>query len=210
MIGNLYENNNYFGKCHLIRRVEDVSKQQMIIFWGGTDINPEFYGQKNHMSDPSDHVRDYFEATVHKAAVEAGIPILGICRGAQFNCVRGGGKLWQHVVGHNKTHDIRLNLGISTDFPLHSVVSATSTHHQMMRPSKDQIIIAEADQNLSKAYVDDTGTHESESPEAEIIFDPDHKALCIQGHPEYLKKDSKFSQLAFTLIKRYLGVNCNV
>ncbi len=56
-----------------------------LIITGGADINPSRYGQERgpHTAEPED-LRDSLEDTLLSAAREMGMPILGICRGAQM------------------------------------------------------------------------------------------------------------------------------
>lgn len=77
-----------------------------LIITGGADINPARYGQEKgpHTQD-SEHLRDALEDTLLGAARALGMPILGICRGAQMLNVHLGGTLHQHlpdVVGHDR------------------------------------------------------------------------------------------------------------
>ena len=70
-----------------------------IIFSGGGDINPDFYGGESHaMIYHLDNERDHFELELAKKALERTIPILGICRGMQTLHLASHGKpLVAHV-----------------------------------------------------------------------------------------------------------------
>ena len=86
--------------------VEDaVSHLDGLIISGGPDVAPERYGQ-----EPGPHTtiirpeRDAAETALFLAALPAGKPMLGICRGMQLMNVALGGTLIQHVpdvVGHH-------------------------------------------------------------------------------------------------------------
>mgnify|MGYP003537483369 CR=1 FL=1 len=69
-----------------------------VILSGGADINPARYGQPAHerTGAPRDD-RDEFEEAILQAAIEAELPFLGICRGAQMLNVARGGTLEQHL-----------------------------------------------------------------------------------------------------------------
>ena len=77
-----------------------------LIITGGADINPARYGQeKDPHTQDSEDLRDALEDTLLGAARALGMPILGICRGAQMLNVHLGGTLHQHlpdVVGHDR------------------------------------------------------------------------------------------------------------
>ena len=92
-----------------------------IIFSGGADINPAAYGETPHPKTgaPRDD-RDAFEGELVQAAIEAKLPFLGICRGAQMLNVELGGTLLQHlpdVVG-----DDRYQLGAARFNPIEVAV----------------------------------------------------------------------------------------
>jgi putative glutamine amidotransferase len=61
----------------------------------GRDLDPKLYRGQQHASltQHSPH-RDAFEIALVRAAIESGIPILGICRGMQVINVALGGSLW--------------------------------------------------------------------------------------------------------------------
>lgn len=77
-----------------------------LIITGGKDVNPERYGQEPHpATDEPRHDRDAWEDALLAAAIERGLPFLGICRGAQVLNVALGGTLHQHlpeVVGSDR------------------------------------------------------------------------------------------------------------
>ncbi len=83
-----------------------ISRLDGLILSGGPDIEPARYGQQ---PGPRTTVvrpgRDAAELAFFRAAVSAGVPVLGICRGMQLMNVALGGTLIQHlpdVVGHEE------------------------------------------------------------------------------------------------------------
>ena len=77
-----------------------------LIITGGRDVDPESYGQQRHpATDEPAGPRDEWEFALLRAALRRGMPVLGICRGAQMLNVVLGGTLHQHlpdVVGHTE------------------------------------------------------------------------------------------------------------
>ncbi|SFI43692.1 anthranilate synthase component 2/putative glutamine amidotransferase [Streptosporangium canum] len=77
-----------------------------LILAGGGDVDPARYGAAPH--ERTGHVRgfrDDAEFGLVRAALERGIPFLGVCRGLQVLNVALGGSLLQHlpdVVGHHE------------------------------------------------------------------------------------------------------------
>ena len=66
---------------------------------GGSDVDPAHYGdeERHPRTEPIDPAQDAFELALTAAALDRGIPVLGICRGIQVLAVAGGGRLTQHV-----------------------------------------------------------------------------------------------------------------
>ena len=71
---------------------------------GGPDLDPVAYGARAHeLLGPTEPALDRFELMLARAADAAGLPLLGICRGAQALNVARGGTLHQHVEDHRQT-----------------------------------------------------------------------------------------------------------
>jgi gamma-glutamyl-gamma-aminobutyrate hydrolase PuuD len=69
-----------------------------IVLAPGRDIEPSRYGQEQHpLLAATEPRRDAFELELTKAALERGLPILGMCRGIQVLNVALGGSLAQDV-----------------------------------------------------------------------------------------------------------------
>ncbi|MCC3266743.1 gamma-glutamyl-gamma-aminobutyrate hydrolase family protein [Arthrobacter gengyunqii] len=64
---------------------------------GGPDVDPALYGHDPHPRTVSQPVRDAHDLALTKAALEAGLPLLAVCRGAQILNVALGGTLIQHL-----------------------------------------------------------------------------------------------------------------
>ena len=122
-----------------------IGRLDGLLVTGGADINPARYGQdKNPHTQDSEDLRDGFEDALLTQALKAGLPVLGICRGAQMLNVHLGGTLHQHlpeVVGHDRYrvgdgvfHPEEMTLTIGTR--LHELFGGDATvrghvyHHQ--------------------------------------------------------------------------------
>jgi putative glutamine amidotransferase len=81
-----------------------VARLDGICLAGGPDLDPVVYGAIERHPDlgPTNAAHDAFELAVARAADAAGLPMLGICRGAQSLNVARGGTLHQHVDGHRQ------------------------------------------------------------------------------------------------------------
>lgn len=87
-----------------------------LIITGGRDVDPAAYGHQAHpATDEPSADRDAWEFALLGAAMRQGMPVLGICRGAQVLNVERGGTLHQHlpdVIGH--THHRQADAVFST------------------------------------------------------------------------------------------------
>ncbi|WP_336660833.1 gamma-glutamyl-gamma-aminobutyrate hydrolase family protein [Leucobacter sp. USHLN153] len=75
-----------------------VARLDGLILSGGADVDPARYREVPHERTGAPRTdRDAFEAALLDAAIEAELPLLGICRGAQVVNVELGGSLIQHL-----------------------------------------------------------------------------------------------------------------
>lgn len=68
-----------------------------LILCGGNDMDPAYYGEEINGAVHIDYARDAFEMRIAKHFIEAGKPVMGICRGFQLLNVYFGGSLHQHI-----------------------------------------------------------------------------------------------------------------
>ena len=69
-----------------------------LVLTGGKDVDPARYGEAPHATTDAPRLdRDAWEAELAAAAIDRGMPILGICRGLQLLNVLRGGTLHQHL-----------------------------------------------------------------------------------------------------------------
>ncbi|MEV8527735.1 gamma-glutamyl-gamma-aminobutyrate hydrolase family protein [Streptomyces sp. NPDC052000] len=80
---------------------EVVARLDGLIVAGGADVEPVRYGaEPSPRTGPPARERDAWELALIDAALAAGTPLLGICRGLQLLNVALGGTLVQHLEGH--------------------------------------------------------------------------------------------------------------
>ncbi len=84
---------------------ETLDALEGLLFSGGSDLDPELYGQVAHPETNGVVAkRDRAELALLRAALERDLPVLAVCRGSQVLNVALGGDLVQHlpeVVGHD-------------------------------------------------------------------------------------------------------------
>ena len=84
---------------------ETLDVLDAVVFSGGSDLDPELYGQDPHPeTNGVVPERDRAELALLQAALARDMPVLAICRGSQVLNVAAGGDLVQHLpddVGHD-------------------------------------------------------------------------------------------------------------
>jgi putative glutamine amidotransferase len=114
-----------------------------LVFSGGSDLDPELYGQDAHPETKDVREgRDRGELALLVAALARDLPILAVCRGSQVLNVARGGDLVQHlpeVVGHEQhkhtpgvfgDHEIDVRPGSKVGELLGERAPVKSHHHQ--------------------------------------------------------------------------------
>lgn len=166
-----------------------VDDADIVLFTGGEDVNPELYGEPCMAKTNFNRLRDEKEKAIYDAALAKEIPMVGICRGGQFLNVMNGGKMWQHVTGHCGNHIGRIEIP-----PFHNgkrrTIEFTSTHHQMMRPTEDAMILATASVAWEKLSPELSKVGK-EDDDVEVVFYDDTNCLCFQPHPEFARAPSE-------------------
>lgn len=191
--------------------VVDIEDADLVVFVGGEDVSPELYGEWCHPTTSPSYYRDESEMEVFQFAREIGLPMAGICRGAQFLNVMNGGTLWQDVDGHaiGGTHTAYL---IGNLVP----VEVSSTHHQMMRPNyanNDVHILMTATESKEKHNMSRLVDREypishypsKRTEDIEAVYYENNNCLCFQPHPEFDDDWNKECRdVFFNLIDVYL------
>jgi putative glutamine amidotransferase len=121
-----------------------------LLLQGGNDIAPESYGESPLSPEfGGDRIRDRYEIELLDAFIEAGKPVLGICRGCQIINVAFGGTLYQDIptqrpdalphmdVGQydQQFHDVEVLAGshLSRLYPGVRHAAINSIHHQAIK-----------------------------------------------------------------------------
>lgn len=158
---------------------DTIMEADLVCFTGGEDVTPSFYGELSHPRTYSNPARDEYERLVFKNCLDMGIPMCGICRGGQFLNVMNGGIMYQHVSKHTNDHWIK-------DAVTNEEVLATSTHHQMMKPSSEAVLVASSTLHGSREWFERGSYHQDVSDlDIEALFYEETRCLCFQPHPEF-------------------------
>jgi len=182
-----------------------------LLLTGGGDVDPVFYRAERHPSvQDAEPGRDEFELDLARRAMEANLPLLAICRGAQVLNVAAGGSLVQDIASEVTTdlphdvrrpkdhvaHDVTVTGGSRLERALGASVSSDRTcrvnsrHHQAV----DRV-----GQGLVASATSADGIIEGiEAPAAEFC-------VGVQWHPENFWRTGEFTPL-FEAFLRAAGV----
>lgn len=161
---------------------EDVQKfykvATHVLIPGGSDISPEYYGEKNRWCGYINKDRDAIDNALVDTCLLDKKPLLGICRGHQMITVVAGGTLVQDmtkdlgVPSHYPTHRVATQRGSWMRHVVGSAGSVNSYHHQAtLRVPKGWEATAWADDGVIEAIEHST-----------------LPVLSVQWHPEVLKE----------------------
>ena len=206
----------YGGYCypftHLAEKIVSVKDPEqmdnpdsLLVIWGGSDINPKYYGHKMSRTTSCYDSRDALEWACIQRAIKLGIPMIGVCRGAQMMCAAAGGFLIQDVSNHaGSSHMCDTYDG--------SVIRVNSIHHQMMAGLEDveHELLAWSSRNLSTRYTwkDDVAyVPPAEFKEPEMVAFPKIKALAVQWHPEGMDDGSDATKFVLAEYNLRFGVD---
>jgi putative glutamine amidotransferase len=170
-----------------------------LLFTGGNDIAPYFYGENpikelHSMSS----IRDEYEFSLFRSAYEKQMPIFGICRGIQLINVALGGSLYQDIhsqcpgaLGHfpekTATDELYHSIQITKNSKLHEIfgeekIFTNSFHHQSVKMLGNNLMA--------------TALSEDGIIEAVESTEKDRYVLGVQWHPECMtKRHPQFGKL---------------
>jgi putative glutamine amidotransferase len=176
---------------------------------GGEDIDPANYGAERHdLLGATDKERDRTELLLTHWAVEMGMPVLGVCRGAQMINVACGGSLYQDILSERSdlakhdyfppsferfriSHPIDIEADSRLAHAMGQIHEVNSMHHQGIdRVGYGLRVVARADDGLPEAV---------EAPALPYI-------VGVQWHPEELAKTDQMSaNLFYDFVKAAAG-----
>jgi len=145
-----------------------------VLLPGGGDVAPALYGEQ--VADAAvydvDEEQDAFDLAVARWALDAGVPLLAVCRGWQLVNVALGGDLEQHMAQTHRhlVHDVEVAPGTELSDVVGTSVSVSCFHHQrVQRLGAGLVAVAHADDGTVEGAV---------LPPAAGWF------LGVQWHPE--------------------------
>ncbi|UXA09319.1 gamma-glutamyl-gamma-aminobutyrate hydrolase family protein [Mycobacterium sp. SMC-2] len=174
-----------------------------LVITGGYDVDPAAYGQQPHPSSDSPRsARDAWEFALLRGALDRGLPVLGICRGAQVLNVALGGTLHQHlpdVLGHDGH---RAGNGVFTRLPVRTVAGsrlAALVGESTTAPCYHHQAIDEIGEGLVVSARDPDGVIEA------VELPGDSFVLAVQWHPEQSLDDLRLFAAIVDAARSYAG-----
>jgi putative glutamine amidotransferase len=158
-----------------------------LLLTGGSDINPARYGQPPNGSQTIDEERDEMETALLAEALEADLPVLAICRGAQLLNVAHGGSLIQHLATSEVHNPGAHRIEVASKSRLASIIGqgtheVNSRHHQAADRVGEGLIIS--------AVAPDGVIEGLERPDRTFV-------IGVQWHPEDRVQISKADRNLF-------------
>lgn len=186
------------------KRAASVLEADLVVFGGGSDVCPALYGESKHSTTHFSDVRDSSDMALYMLCLEQGIPMFGVCRGAQFLHVMNGGKLFQDVNNHCGDHaifDLKKKIRIE---------KTSSVHHQSVRNNilGGMDILATAALS-TKRHKNADSFDIGLSTDVEAFFYRDTCCLGVQGHPEYSNYHF-YTKWCLDLIQDYVVTNPDI
>ena len=131
-------------------RLRDYAKHlDGLVLQGGADVAPQTYSQTPTRPEwIGDSARDMYELELLHEFIEAGKPVLGICRGCQLINVAFGGTLYQDLASdlpgaeqhvnelydsHRHAIEFPAGSSLAAMFPVERAPLVNSIHHQAVR-----------------------------------------------------------------------------
>ncbi|MFF9912978.1 gamma-glutamyl-gamma-aminobutyrate hydrolase family protein [Streptomyces sp. NPDC013457] len=153
-----------------------VARIDGLVVAGGADVEPVRYGaEPDPRTGPPARARDAWELALIEAALAAGTPVLGICRGMQLLNVALGGTLVQHLDGHTEGVGV---IGRHTVKPVPLTRYASLVPETTSVPTYHHQAVDRLGDGLSPSAYAEDGTVEA------IELPAPTWALGVQWHPE--------------------------
>jgi putative glutamine amidotransferase len=172
-----------------------LDRLDAICLSGGPDLDPAAYGAPERHAElgPTEPDLDAFELALARGADRRGMPVLGICRGAQALNVARGGTLHQHLLGHRQgepgsrtTHAVEIVPGTRlAGIAGAEALAVNSFHHQAVDSLGRGLRVA--------ARAADGTVEAIEAPGARLF-------LGVQWHVEGLTADRRHRALFDALV----------
>jgi putative glutamine amidotransferase len=173
---------------------------------GGGDIHPKYFGESWHPTlKYVNEARDESEIQLSQQALEADLPILGICYGIQIMGIAMGGNLYQdiddeypkealyhtEINGVDSQHDIEIEFdSLLSQITGERIAKVNSAHHQAVKDIGEGFVVtARSEDGIIEAM---------ENPSKQFV-------LGVQYHPERMTKTPEFREHRRKLFEAFIN-----
>ncbi len=182
-----------------------ISGLDGLLLTGGGDIHPDYFHQPWHPSlKYVNEARDELEIPLFQQALEADIPVFGICRGIQIMSIAMAGSLYQDIedtvprdtLCHTRVgitdsrHDIEIDDGsLLRHIVGGRVAEVNSAHHQAVNELGEGFVVT--------ARTEDGIIEAMENPSKRFM-------LGVQYHPERMLKEHELREHGAKLFEAFI------
>jgi putative glutamine amidotransferase len=153
-----------------------------VVITGGHDVDPVLYAAAPEVHPRYDRERDRLESTVIDQALALGLPLLGICRGAQLLNVRLGGSLYQELRSRRVRTSNRWTI-----LPLKTLCVATGSRLEALLHTRETRVNSLHNQGIDRLGAGLQVVGRDLDDIVQAIEVPTHPFLLgVQWHPELL------------------------
>jgi gamma-glutamyl-gamma-aminobutyrate hydrolase PuuD len=158
-----------------------------LVLQGGADVSPQSYLQSPTRPEWSgDRARDEYELELLHEFVDAGKPVLGICRGCQLINVAFGGTLYQDIAAEAPAPSVHVNE--QYDQLHHSINFAKGSSLEALYPKLSSALVNsihhQAVKDLGRDITVEARSHGDNVIEA-IRYQRANFVMGLQWHPEF-------------------------
>lgn len=186
------------GRTVQLSPSEPTSKRPYagVVITGGHDVDPVLYAQESKVLPHYDPDRDAFESAIIDDALARGLPLLGICRGAQLLNVRLGGDLIQDLRSHRRHTSNR-----RTIFPMKTLLVEQDTRLFQLFGADRAKINSLHNQSIDRLGRDLEVSARDLDGIVQAVEDPQRAYLLgVQWHPEFLLLSGQQRRLFAALV----------
>ena len=158
-----------------------------LVLQGGADVSPQTYSESPTKPEWSgDRARDLYELELLHEFVDAGKPVLGICRGCQLINVAFGGSLYQDV--ETNVPQARAHVHSDYDAHRHEVVFPPGSSLAQMFPRVQRPVVNSIHHQAVKDLGRDITVEAMSDPDGiveAIRYQRADFVMGLQWHPEF-------------------------
>lgn len=172
----------YEDRGHLV--TSNIQLADIVHWTSGPDLHPSLYNEELIKGTAFQRDRDRRDANSYIRANPKQLRV-GVGRGAQFLNAMAGGSMWQKVDGHLSGHYIYDTVfsDKKTDYKTDEIF-VTSTHHQMMIPTKEAEVLGFGIGLSHNHKCDPSKDRKYSGYDPEVVWYEKNRSLCFQPRPE--------------------------